>query len=207
VFCPVGQFPEHPAAKYAIKRGWTPDQTQNILLDYMGSSVVFVVRDGGRVVGFQKRFLNPRDPSLKTLSSRGFQKRKYVLEYPNKGDICVCEGPFTALAAWHYGYHGICTFGSNVGEEQIEKIAKLAQEGRRKVAVAFDLDDSGYKGYRRVSLSLLWRDIETYRVRPERGNDLNDSWMAGSGIVRLPEDNEDVSIPGLGLSFGRGNDY
>jgi hypothetical protein len=201
-FVPIPSWPDHPAACYAIKRGFTPVFGDRILLDYAGSAVVFVVREGGQPVGYQRRFLRPPFPDMKTMSSRGFKKLEWVLEFPNEGDICVCEGPFTALSAWHFGYHAICTFGSGVGEKQISKISKLSAATGKAVGVAFDLDDAGKKGFRKISLSIFWTGSRVYRIRPEQGNDLNDSWLAGKGVVVVSSDEEDVTVPDLGIDFG-----
>lgn len=199
-FVSIEAMPDHPASKYAISRGWTPIQKKDILIDYFSSAVVFVVRHNGESVGFQRRFLNPTDPDRKTLSSLGFQKNRFTIEYPNDGDILVCEGPFTALSAWHFGYHAVCTFGSGVGDEQIKKIAEIAESTGKSVAVAFDLDSAGRKGYAKVRSRLFERGVSVYRVKAEEGNDLNDSWKAGKGVVVL-DDYADSSIPLLDLPF------
>ena len=200
-FVAVDTIPDHPASLYAIKRGWTPAQRSDILIDYFSSAVVFVARYEGQVVGFQRRYLNPIDPSRKTMSSLGFQKRRFVIEYPNDGDICVCEGPFSALSACHFGYHAICTFGSNVGEQQLQRIASLAEQTGKGVAVAFDIDSAGRKGYRNIRYVMKSKEIFSYRIKPELGNDLNDSFMAGKGAVVIPVEYEDISIPMLSLPF------
>jgi hypothetical protein len=200
-FVKLTDIPNHPASWYALKRGWTKAQMDDILIDYFTSAVVFVVRDGDKVVGFQKRFIQPFDPKFKTMSSQGFLKRKYVIEYPNNGDVCVCEGPFTALSAWHFGFHAICTFGSNVGEEQIDKIWQVAESTGKQVAIAFDLDAAGKKGYLRIRNAMFYRDIATYRIRPESGNDLNDSWEKGKKYIVIPADQTDSVLDRLSLPF------
>lgn len=199
----VSEIVQHPAAQYAIKRGWTEAQTGDILIDYFSSAVVFVVRHEGEVVGFQKRFLQPFNPKMKSMSSQGFQKLRFVIEYPNDGDIAVCEGPFSALSAWHYGYHAICTFGSTVGDPQIERIRELSTVTGKNVAIAFDLDAAGRKGYLRIRNALYWssRSTVTYRIKPEIGGDLNDSWMAGKGVVVVPSENTDAVLDGINLPF------
>jgi len=200
-FVPLDSVPDHPASRYAIKRGWTPAQRDMILIDYFSSAVVFVAKYKNTVVGFQRRYITPLDPSRKTLSSLGFQRNKFVMEFPNNGDVCVCEGPFTALSAWHFGYYAVCTFGSNVGDGQLDLIANLAQSKNKNVAIAFDLDKAGRKGYSRIRYSMLSKDIEAYRIKPELGNDLNDSWQAGKGVVVIPASDEDITIPMLDLPF------
>ena len=200
-FIKIPEIPKHPASLYAIKRGWTDAQTNEILIDYFSAAVVFIIRDKGEPVGFQKRFLNPFDPKMKTMSSRGFQKSRFVVEYPNDGDICVCEGPFTALSAYHFGYHAVCTFGSNVGALQLDRIGELAKTTGKSVAIAFDLDDAGRKGYLRIRSAMCERGICTYRVKPEYGNDINDSWQAGKGVVVIPAEDTDSVLDAINLPF------
>lgn len=198
-FYPIPELPNHPASLYAKKRGWTESQKDDIMIEMMSNSVVFLCREGGKVVGWQKRYLKPPFPEMKTKTIKGFKKTQHIIEYPNKGDILVCEGPFTALSAWHYGYHGVCTFGAAVSERQLNLIADLALKTGKRVAVAFDLDKAGRKGYRIVRLSMYWKGIDSYKVAPEVGNDLNDSWQAGKGVIVVPSVEDDITIPSLDL--------
>jgi len=200
MFIPIPEIMQHPVAQYAINRGWTEFQTKDMLVDYFSSAVVFVVREGDKVVGYQRRFIRPVDPKFKTMSSKGFLKRRFVMEFPNKGDICIAEGPFTALSAWHYGYHAICTFGSNVGDSQLDRISDLALTTSKNVAIAFDLDDAGRKGYRKIRNAMYWRGVEAYRIKPEYGNDLNDSFLAKKGVTVIKED-EDLVLDAINLPF------
>ena len=199
-FVKVQDIRQHPAAQYAIKRGWTETQSNDILIDYFSSAVVFVVRYNDEVVGFQKRFVTPCNPKMKTMSSRNFQKRRFVIEYPNDGDICVVEGPFSALSAWHFGYHAICTFGSNVGELQLDRIGLLAKNTGKKVAIGFDLDSAGRKGYLQIRNTMFWRGVSTYRVKPEQGNDLNDSFLAQKGVITMEGESDSV-LDSINLPF------
>jgi hypothetical protein len=198
-FVKITDYPNHPASLYAKRRGWSDTQADDILIDYYSMAVVFVIRENGKVVGFQRRFINPVDPADKVRSSRGFQKRRFVIEYPNQGDICVCEGPFTGLSAWHFGYHAIVTFGANVGELQLDKMSEIANKSGKNVAIAFDLDDAGRKGYLRIRNTMFWRDIASYRVKPEQGNDLNDSHTSGKGVIVVPE--SDAVLDAIKLPF------
>ena len=200
LFASVDEMPNHSASLYAKKRGWTKRFSDSILIDQYSNAVVFVVKKQGKVIGIQRRFVAPRDPKMKTMSSPGFPKRSAVMEFPNEGDVCVCEGPFSALSANHLGYHGICTFGCNVGEEQLDIIANVAESNGKKVYVGFDLDEAGEKGFTRIANTFKWRDIPVFKVKPEYGNDLNDSVMAGKGMV--VDDNQiDLSIPYITMPF------
>lgn len=200
-FYPISEIPDNEAALYAKKRGWTPSQEDTVMVDVHTNSVVFVVRDGDAVVGWQKRFLRPPNPHMKTQSAPGFRKTRFIMEFPGNGDILICEGPFTALSAWHFGYHGVCTFGAAVSEHQVRLIAELAQKTGKRVGTAFDLDKAGKKGYRTVRMGMHWLGVPTFRVCPETGNDLNDSWMAGKGVIELSAADDDVMIPDLEIEI------
>jgi hypothetical protein len=198
-FFKVSDFPDHEAARYAVGRGWVPAWEDAVMVDIMANAAVFICREGANVVGYQKRFLHPSDPKKKTKSVSGFRKTQHVILFPGAGDLMVCEGPFNALSAWHYGYFGVCTFGASVSERQIELITEIAQREGKSVGIAFDLDSAGKKGYRRLRLSLFWRKIQAYRVKPEVGNDLNESWQKGKGIVVTPPGEDDITVPDLDI--------
>jgi hypothetical protein len=197
MFFSILDHPKHEASLYAKKRGWTEAQANCVFIDYYVSAVVFVVNNNGKTVGYQRRMLHPFDPNMKTISSTGFQKRRFILEFPNDGDICVCEGPFTALSAWHYGFHAVCTFGSNVGEKQLDAISMLSRTKNKSVAVAFDEDSSGRKGHHKIKSRLFWDDTPYYRIKPEAGNDLNDSWMSGKKYEVVSNEDEWHWMPSL----------
>jgi hypothetical protein len=197
-FFRISDWPNHPASKYAITRGVTSEQYDDILIDHATNAVVFVCRDGDEVTGYQKRFVKPRDSRKKTKSSDGFRKTKELLIFCRDADILVCEGPFTALAAWHYGYCAICTFGSGMSTEQIDKIVKLAENGGKKIGIAYENDDAGNLSYDRLRKALYWLGQELFKVMPEVGKDLNDSWQEGKGIiVAKAEDWGGPAIPRL----------
>ena len=206
-FFQVSDFPDHEAARYAVSRGWTSAWEDTLMIDIMANAVVFVCREDGKVVGYQKRFLHPSDPKKKTKSVSGFRKTQHLILFPGNGDLTVCEGPFNGLSAWHYGRSGVVTFGSAVSERQVELIAAMAKRDGKSVGIAFDLDAAGRKGYRRLRLSLYWRGVNSYRIKPEFGNDLNDSWKAGKGLVVIPPELDDVTVPDLDMEdlvYGRG---
>lgn len=198
-FFEVSDWPDHEAAKYAVSRGWTPEWKGALMIDIMANAVVFVCTEAGKIIGYQKRFVKPLDPKKKTKSVAGWRKTRHVMVFPGNGDITVCEGPFNALSAWHYGRYGIATFGSSVSERQVDMIAEIAKREGKDVGIAFDLDRAGRKGYRRLRLSLYWRGVTAYSVKPESGNDLNDSWKAGKGIIVTPPGTDDVTIPDVDI--------
>lgn len=187
----------HPAALYAAKRGAVPVFYDRIMIDPVSNAVVFVIFHNDVPVGWQKRYLEPKADMPKTKTSPGFKRDRYLLEFPGNGPIAVCEGPFTALSAWHYGYHGVCTFGSSVPVGQAKLIRQLAHNLQKEVCVAFDTDEAGKKG-----LDFLRKELGpliTKEILPEYGNDLNESWMNTKGIIAKPLDT--MAMPELHLDI------
>ena len=84
--------------------------------------------------------------------------------------------------------------------EDDELGTKLSIE-KKKVAIAFDLDQAGRKGYMNIRNYMFHNDIRSYRVKPEYGNDLNDSWVAGMGLTVLGENESDAVLDRLNLPF------
>lgn len=189
-FFKLADWPEHPASQYAISRGARPEH-ESVMIDPETNAVVFIVRDDRKLAGYQKRFVNPVSPHLKTKSSFGFEKTKNILQFPRDGaKILICEGPFTAIAAWHFGYHAICTFGSAVSEEQIKIVVELAEKLKQPVGVAFDLDEAGRKGFARVRSGLFWKDKEIFMVKVtgddlKVGYDLSDAFRDGRKVEEI----------------------
>lgn len=189
-FFSIKDWIDHPASKYALKRGARPEW-EFVMVDHEGCAVVFVVYEDGKPIGYQRRFLHPDHPDQKTKTSYGFTKTNHILSFPREGaDIVVCEGPFTAIAAWHFGYYGVCTFGAGVSNKQIGLILELADKLKVNVGVAFDEDKAGLVGFNRIRSAMYWLEKKTYKVRPSTGNDLNDAWMAGGKAVIQEEKHE-----------------
>lgn len=196
-FYPVWSIPDHPAAEYAVKRGYVREFDDIIKVDHQANAVVFLVNNGNKTIGYQLRYLRPIHKNMKAKTSAGFSKSSKVLEFPRAGaDILVCEGPFTALSAWHYGYYGVCTFGSSISQSQVNQIYELSKKTGTKIGFALENDDAGRKAYLSLRSALSQKGIDVFKVLPEVGNDLNDSWQAGKGCVRITEDElADPAIP------------
>jgi len=163
-FFKLSDWPEHPATQYALSRGAMPS-FDSVMIDPVTNAVVFIVREDNRVAGYQRRFVNPVSADRKTKSSFGFQKTQHLLHFPRENaKIVVCEGPFTAIAAWHYGYYAVCTFGSGVSETQLKLIADLSEKLKQPVGVGFDLDEAGQHGMALIRSGMFWKDQEIFRV-------------------------------------------
>jgi len=176
-------WPNHPVTTYARSRGYVSELSSNIMADIDSSAVVFVCHDlDGSVLGYQKRFVKVIGDGPKTKTAFGFLAHENILIF-NKvrsNGIVICEGPFTALSAWHYGYTGVCTFGADISNTQLEKIEKLA--GDMRIYSATERDEAGDKFYRKISNYFHWKKRTIDHMYPMFGSDLNDSYMAKKGF-------------------------
>jgi len=200
-FFKISDWLDHPASIYAIKRGVPPEFYDRVLIDPETNAVVFVVQTDDGVAGYQRRFIDPVSPRLKTKTSSGFRSHQNLMHFPREGaKILVCEGPFTALAAWHFGYYGVCTFGSGVSGEQVKLISELSDRLLQPVGVAFDLDAAGQKGFAAIRSGMFWKNQEIFKVEVDApdlpvGFDLNDAWQKGMKIREVATKWNGPAIP------------
>jgi len=200
-FISIKSWPNHPASLYAKRRGVPEALYPHVMIDPDVNAVVFLCIEDGKPIGWQKRFVNPYPESFKTLNPPAdvFKKSQHIIEYPNSGSIVVCEGPFTGVAAWNYGYHAIVTFGSGISLEQIAKIEEIATTTKKSIYVSFDLDAAGFKGFFKIKNYFNRRGVDVLRLYPNSGNDLNDAWMSESGVTVDVEESWDSSVPVLDI--------
>jgi hypothetical protein len=204
-FVQYASWPKHPASVYAVSRGAVPEMARIIQIDPIINAVVFVVYDSeGDPIGYQKRFLKPLDPKFKTQTSSGFSKSSNILVFPKAGaKLVVCEGPFTALAAYRYGYTGICTFGAGVSSIQLDQILEIAKKSGTDIGLCFDLDDAGRKGFEIIRSYLHSKGRSIFRVKINgsglaHGFDLNDAWKSGLTVTEEVPEWAGPAIPDLG---------
>lgn len=185
-------------AQYAIKRGVKPEHYPLVKLDLNYPAVVFLVKSGEEVIGYQRRYLEPLWGFLKTQTSKGFKKSENVICYPRPySDIAICEGPFSAIAATSFGYSAVCTFGAGISQVQLDLVySMLKTKGMKRVFLAFDLDSAGDKGTDRMFKYFAVKGIEVWKLTPEVGTDLNDALVAGKGITK-EKINENPYMPSI----------
>lgn len=178
-------WPDHPVVQYATKRGLPKELWPFVRINDADNSVVFLCYDGDDVVGYQERFIKPFDPHMKTKTSFGFKVSEFIMELPNPGKkILVCEGPFTAVAAWVFGYHAICLFGSAMGIDQMEKVIYTAKRNKQPIGMAVENDEAGLKAFDKLAKYLFWKNIPVFKVTSDE-NDLNDTLQSGKTPVEL----------------------
>ena len=185
-------------AQYAIKRGVKPEHYPLVKLDLNYPAVVFLVKSGQEVIGYQRRYLEPLWGFLKTQTSKGFKKSENVIHYNRPySDIAVCEGPFSAIAATSFGYSAVCTFGAGISQVQLDLVySMIKSKGMKKVFLAFDLDSAGDKGTDRMFKYFAVKGIEVWKLTPEVGTDLNDALVAGKGVTK-EKINENPYMPSI----------
>jgi hypothetical protein len=187
-------------SKYAIRRGYVNEFKDTFKVDILSRALVIICRNDKKdPIGYQRRFLDNIPGIAKVKSSVDFPKTTSLLKFPKKSDILICEGPFTALSAWHYGYYGVCTWGS-ASINQLEKINQLSQDLGVNVAVSPDNDPAGENYARNIASYFHWKGKGIYTVSSEIGNDLNDSWQENRGFIKK-DFNFDPAIPQSCLAF------
>ncbi|EFX62178.1 hypothetical protein DAPPUDRAFT_337321 [Daphnia pulex] len=194
-FCNIEDAPDHFVSKYAKRRGYIDKYQDKIKIDLNDNSVVFLVFDDDLCIEYQKRFVSPT-ANPKTKMSPGF-KRERLLTFHGGPGLVICEGPFTALSAAHYGFTGICTFGSDISKAYLDAIIQLAQKRSEPLYYALESDDAASnKGLSKFRSKVAWLGKEFSIIKPEIGKDLNDSWQAGRGYT-IEADDKNPWIPNL----------
>lgn len=197
-FFNISDYPEHPASKYAISRGYNKELSDVVKIDDKSCSVVFLSFKNNIPVGYQMRYVVPIH--RKTNTSEGFETSHNLIHFKNAGDIVISEGPFTGVSSWNWGFDSLVTFGSNVSKYQLEMILNYARKTNKKVYVARENDKAGHKYYESIYSFMQWNDIKVASIEPVFGGDLNESWEKGRGF-NLVEREVILSIPNVSELF------
>lgn len=157
--------------------GYDPKRTRRSSRgDHVGPAIIFPHFWGGRLVGWQERWLGDRPKHIpKYTNTHDFPREStlfgYERVYFSEQPIVVVESVPTVLFLASCQIPAVATFGSNVADEQM-RLLRRCQQG---VIVAPDNDDPGRKFGRQ-----LVRGLERYvKVRmcepvPGEGADLGD---------------------------------
>ncbi|MCE7956433.1 MAG: toprim domain-containing protein [Acidobacteria bacterium ACB2] len=88
-------------------------------------------------------------------------------------EIVLCEALLDALKAWEEGFRNVTSsFGTEGVTEEL--LDTFVRHGTEKVLVAFDRDEAGDKGAKKVAEKLMARGVDCYRVLFPRGMDLSE---------------------------------
>ena len=147
------------------------------------SGVVLPVLDvDGQAVFTQTRRLHTRDdePRYLNCATRAAPNPRLALyRSANSTGTCVvvCEGAFDALSVARTGRRSAAVLGAALADE---RVARQLADLDAPIALAFDADDAGDAGARRLQGLLRERDRVAFRLRPPVSHgDLN-AWMTGS---------------------------
>jgi len=102
---------------------------------------------------------------------RGVFNREGILA--SGGEVILCESLLDALTFWCAGFRNVTT-AYGVEGFSAEILNALTAAEVRTVRIAFDRDDAGDSGAKKVGEKLNARGIETYRVLFPRGMDANE---------------------------------
>lgn len=92
----------------------------------------------------------------------------YGLDYITSSEVIVCESVIDALTCWVYGKQAVALFGTG-SDYQLEMLNKIEQ---RKIILAFDGDEAGYKARKRAARFLTNKIVSYYDL--PKGKDIND---------------------------------
>lgn len=197
-FLNISDYPEHPASKYAISRGYNKELSDAVKIDDVSCSVVFISYKDNKPVGYQMRYVVPTH--RKTNTYEGFETSHNLIHFKNVGDIVISEGPFTGVSSWNWGFDSLVTFGSNISKYQLDMILNYSRKTNKKVYVARENDKAGYKYYESIYSFMQWNDVKVASIEPAFGCDLNESWVKGRGFS-LIEREVITSIPDVSGLF------
>jgi hypothetical protein len=116
---------------YLLSRGVSdPRQMIDFDLRYHGAmdAVVFPVKRAGMVYGWQARRIDPKDGELRLVSSKGFSKSRFLLNWDrarHKPSVFVVEGPFDCLKVDVPGIGAVSSFGKQLSLDQVRMIASM----------------------------------------------------------------------------------
>jgi transcription elongation factor Elf1 len=188
----INEMPTHPASLYAKKRGVPEDLYSTVMISPGSNSVAFLCHNlDGVLVGYQTRYVAPGN-GPKTLLMPGFKSQENIMLYVRTGKpLVVCEGPFDAVSAYVLGYSAACCFGSAMGRTQMDLIDRALGVCKSPFLIAgLDLDDAGKKAKNKLLAYCNDRGIPVKVAYPETGKDINESVVAGKGIVLQEEEPE-----------------
>lgn len=191
-FMKISDWPDNPVSLYAKNRGACEEFYDRIYINPTDYAVVFLIKEDDKVLGYQQRFIKSSSNKDKTRNSEGFSKAGNLLLFPHEtGDILICEGPFTALSAYHFGYYGICTFGASISEHQLKRISEISDFTGKDIGVSFDNDEAGSKGLKIIKNYFKKQNKNIFSIEfDNKYNDLNDVYMDGAKVFK--KDTEEI---------------
>jgi DNA primase catalytic core len=141
-----------------------------------GGVTVPILGEEGEILGCYGRKITPnlRSGTPKHLYGPGSHRGIFnVRALSESKEIVLCEAPIDMLSAVESGFpHTVSCFGDEGFND--EHVGLFTSHGIRKVLIAFDRDEAGDNGARKVADRLLPRGIDCYRVLLPKTMDVND---------------------------------
>ncbi|HHV41240.1 MAG TPA: toprim domain-containing protein [Clostridiaceae bacterium] len=174
--------------QYLLNRGFSPEIIKLFDVRYASSGdmqgrIVIPVRDDcGQLVGLSGRLITDDQAQMKKLGKWkhmfnfsagsvlfGLDKAKpYVA---TSGRMVLVEGPFDVMKAFQHGLCNVCaTLGVNILPNQVDLVIQNTSE----VYLAYDTDEAGQKGARRIYEKLAGFTDVRFMMLPD-GRDVADT--------------------------------
>jgi hypothetical protein len=186
----------HPISKYAFKRGVVKTPlTKQVFIDTRAGAVVFpIYYKNEKLIGYQKRYINPIGNKTKTSDGIPVASSVWTIKNENK-PVLLVEGPFDAIAAYHFGYTPICFFGAQPTKTKLLIAAdEFLKGGSDYLYIGFDDDPVGEAAAVEAMNILDSFGIPTKRIVPANSKDFNEQLGKPGECVKLKANS--------GFSFG-----
>jgi hypothetical protein len=167
--------PNHPISKYAFNRGVKTPLSNQVFIDTRGGAAVFpIYYKNEMLIGYQKRYINPIGNKTKTSKDIPLASSVWTIKNPNKPVVLV-EGPFDAIAVWHFGYTPICFFGAQPTRIKLKlAVEEYYQSNCDCLYVGFDDDVAGDNAANDAIKILDSFEIPVKRMLPFDSKDFNE---------------------------------
>ena len=175
-------FWRSPAAKYARERGLRHSTIDRFSLGYVGSGHY----RGRMAIPYQDGMYRVRGIRYRALPGCRLNEVKYLAPYNQKAHIfapraadqavaVICEGEMDAMSCWNVGIKACGIPGATMWQDHWALLFRNCDE----VVLAFDADEAGAAGQRKVRRSLRQYGIDVRYPEVPEGNDINDLMLSG----------------------------
>jgi len=177
--------------RFVAQRKLSPRVLKHFGLGWDGTNIAFPYYDEDRVFAVKYR-----GPNGHKFAESGSRRGIYnVNDIRFKPYVILCEGESDTLAVWSQLTNGslpdkvVASFGVGgipgvAGSRATWEVWSLDLLWAKKVFVAFDADDAGDKGSILPMEAIAPRGV---RIRPTRGKDMTDHFLAGGTLYDFAE--------------------
>lgn len=179
-----------------------------------GAAVVLpVLGADDKAIYLQARYLHPRARKYDNPASHlvGMSPRladtRLAVDPLDPGVLLVCEGIPDALSAAQAGYRAVAVLGAGLPDGWVAD-GLVRRIGTGRLVVAFDADEAGHAGGKRLTALLAERGVadRTGRLSPPSGREDINAWLQGTGAsfetelavaIKASRQVEPEAVPGL----------